>query len=410
MSAHGERAHARLSPSAAHRWVRCPGSIRESEGIPNKSSSFADEGTAAHTLAETCLRKGYDADQHIGHFVNLASGKVLPDNSSEHVIYVEVDVEMAEAVQVYLDECRTVMSWEGVEAEYEAKLDLRAVGGGLEFGTGDFVAYSPRLKRLYVTDFKFGRGVAVEVTENEQLFAYAVGVAKRFHNRGVDSIELTVVQPRCPHPKGPVRSWITDAVSLIDFEAKLAEAARATNAPDAPLLPGDWCRFCPAAHKCPALHAKALGVAQNAFREAPGDDPKPMKEPNEMTPAMLAAVLTQADLVKAWIKRVEEHAHHEATHGRVPPGFKLVAKRAFSRWKDPENAAAVLELWGVDLDVVRPREMISPAEAKKLFKKKESEFLTAYIDKKSSGTVLAVEADPRPMAKVDASAFAEEGT
>ena len=48
--------HAKLSPSAAARWINCPGSIRLSEKVPPPpSSDYADEGTLAHAVAETKL-------------------------------------------------------------------------------------------------------------------------------------------------------------------------------------------------------------------------------------------------------------------------------------------------------------------------------------------------------------------
>ncbi len=49
-------AHARLSPSAAERWMTCPGSVKLSEAIQDRESQYAAEGTAAHELAEHILR------------------------------------------------------------------------------------------------------------------------------------------------------------------------------------------------------------------------------------------------------------------------------------------------------------------------------------------------------------------
>ena len=50
--------HARCSASAAHRWINCPGSIALSDQCPDPgSSSYADEGTIAHSLAELKLRR-----------------------------------------------------------------------------------------------------------------------------------------------------------------------------------------------------------------------------------------------------------------------------------------------------------------------------------------------------------------
>ena len=49
--------HALLSPSSSHRWLNCtPSAILESE-FENKSSTAAEEGTAAHALCEHKLKK-----------------------------------------------------------------------------------------------------------------------------------------------------------------------------------------------------------------------------------------------------------------------------------------------------------------------------------------------------------------
>jgi hypothetical protein len=58
--------HARLSPSASKIWMSCPGQPRLSEGVENRSSVFAEEGTAAHELAAVALSEGLDAKFYIG--------------------------------------------------------------------------------------------------------------------------------------------------------------------------------------------------------------------------------------------------------------------------------------------------------------------------------------------------------
>ena len=47
----------RFSPSAAERWMTCPGSVTACLDLPNESSSYADEGTAAHYMAEQLAKK-----------------------------------------------------------------------------------------------------------------------------------------------------------------------------------------------------------------------------------------------------------------------------------------------------------------------------------------------------------------
>ena len=49
--------HARLSPSAAERWMHCPRSVALSEQFPNETSPAAEEGTEAHALCEYLLLK-----------------------------------------------------------------------------------------------------------------------------------------------------------------------------------------------------------------------------------------------------------------------------------------------------------------------------------------------------------------
>ncbi len=84
--------HYRRSPSASTRWLACPGSIPLSEGIPRKESSYAQEGTEAHTLAEMML-----------------TGKCA---------FVSDNREMRDAVQVYVDEINSYRRNYKVLAEY----------------------------------------------------------------------------------------------------------------------------------------------------------------------------------------------------------------------------------------------------------------------------------------------------
>ncbi len=59
-------AHALLSASGAHRWMNCTPSARFEEDFPNMSSSFAEEGTLAHKVAEKTPVKGWKLVQGRG--------------------------------------------------------------------------------------------------------------------------------------------------------------------------------------------------------------------------------------------------------------------------------------------------------------------------------------------------------
>ena len=49
--------HAKLSPSGASRWMSCTPSAAFESQFPDKSSSFAEEGTLAHKLGELLIRE-----------------------------------------------------------------------------------------------------------------------------------------------------------------------------------------------------------------------------------------------------------------------------------------------------------------------------------------------------------------
>ncbi|WP_164243209.1 DUF2800 domain-containing protein, partial [Stenotrophomonas maltophilia] len=74
-----------------------------------------------------------------------------------------------------------------------------------------------------------------------------------FEKEGVEKITSVIIQPRAYHKDGAVREETIDLFDLYEFESELAVAAQATDDPNAPLVAGEHCKFCPAAHGCEAL-------------------------------------------------------------------------------------------------------------------------------------------------------------
>jgi hypothetical protein len=393
------RAHATLAPSASHRWVHCPGSVRASAGLPDKSTSFAAEGTAAHFLAEHCLQGGTEPEKFAGQIIDTGYEKtyfMAIGYEADGQTKFEVNDEMIEGVQLYLDVTREIAD----ECE-EFEVEQHLVISEDIFGTGDVVAFNHDKSRLIVTDFKYGRGIPVEPKENTQLVLYAIGALKRYHNRGVKEIELVVVQPRCPHPAGPVRRWIADPATLLDMEADLMDAAAKTKEADPPLAAGDWCKFCKAAPTCDEFRKRAQAIAEAEFT----DTTQAVVDVKTLTPDQLATALAEVDILESWCRRLREHAHGEALHGRGPTGWKLVAKRAVRKWRDEAEAAEVLQMLTelTQLDLYADPKMLSPAQMEKLLPKKQREkVIGPLVTKQSSGVVLAPADDPRPLVVPDA--------
>ncbi len=369
--------HARLSPSASKIWMSCPGQPRLSEGVENRSSVFADEGTDAHWVAQGIL-----TGEFTGSFGELKTPKGNP-----------VTPEMLEAVYVYIDAVRAEIQdgddWD-VEQRLQYSDDL--------WGTADFVRYRPSTGELLVADYKHGKGVPVEVENNPQALIYGLMKAKHLSNRGISKVTLMIVQPRCDHPDGPVRRWAFDGFELLDFEDKVLEAIAATKRDGAALNPGDHCRWCPAKAICPALRAQSLEVARQDF--APGLAYKPEE---------LAAALDKIPLIETWIKATREFAFEEAIAGRPPAGFKLVEKRATRKWRDENEAASALELVLAADEIYEPRSLLSPAKVEKLLGKTGKKQIAGLTVAESSGLTLVHESDKRPAAQARNSAAEDFG-
>lgn len=345
------------------RWSACPASVRLSKDMPNTSSKYAEEGTRAHELAE----------------------KLITD--PEKVSIYKDDPEMIEAVFTYVeafDEAK-----KGAEFwKVEQRFDLSNLHPGL-FGTADGVIYHKKSKTLQVWDYKHGAGLAVEVKGNKQLRYYGLGALLAL-KVPCTKVELVIVQPRCYHADGPVRREVLDVMELMDFAADLIEAAKATEDPNAPIVPGDHCRFCPASPVCPALHDKAVTAAQSEFTPAAAYDPAHLSNTLDLLPA-----------IEAWVKSVREFAYREAEAGKDIPNYKLVPKRATRKWKDKEQVERVL-LTEFGLNYVEMNEepkLKSPAQIEKMVGKEGKKRLEELVVKESSGSTLVPATDKREEVK-----------
>lgn len=395
--AHTQRAHARLAPSAAHRWMHCPGSVRLSEGIPNTSSAFAAEGTAAHELAAWCLTNNVAPANRLGHYVDVRTAQIVdtPEDTDDENRFFEITDEMADAVEMYASHVLSLANspYETV-LDVEQRLDMTHLHPEI-FGTGDATLYDPKDRHLHVIDFKYGKGVAVDADDNPQLLLYAAGAARRMHNMRVEKLTMHIVQPRAPHPKGPVRSYEIDLLDLFDFEAKLQAAAALTDQPDAPVAAGDWCRFCPAQPTCPTVRAARLFAAAAEFGDV--GEAVVLTPPEQLSDERLGALLKEADQIGNYVKSVQEYAHAQAMAGKMPAGFKLVAKRAVRKWKNDDEARAML--LALAIEPFEEPKLKSPAKVEGQFpgknKAERQKAMADLVEAKSSGTNLVPIEDPR---------------
>lgn len=175
--------HARCSASAAYRWINCPGSVALSDQCPDPgTSSYADEGTLAHSLAELKLRHALK---------ELTTGQYKKQLAKiQQSDYY--NAEMDEATDFYVDAVleEFAAADEGAELMIEQQLSLEQwIPEG--FGTSDVVIVSNT--QIQVIDLKYGEGIKVEAKNNPQLRLYGLGAAVLFGSvYDFDTVKATV--------------------------------------------------------------------------------------------------------------------------------------------------------------------------------------------------------------------------
>lgn len=376
-------AHSRVGASGRERWANCPGSVRLCAPLESSSSFPAAEGSVAHEIVESLLngKKGHAVGkiiQHDGHAITVT--KEMRDFCMEYKVIVDG------------------LCNENTVRHVEVKFHIKQLHAAL-FGTADCVLWDPVAQHLDVIDFKYGAGIAVEAIGNRQGLYYGIGAMMTL-GYNAKTVTVHIIQPRCEHSEGPHRFVTYDALDMMDDAANLVAEVKATEAPDAPLVPGSWCRkyFCSAQAICPAMHNMAQEAAKREF--APDTPYKPEE---------LAETLEWLPVLEGWIKSVREFAYDEAEAGRTPPGHKLVEKLAREKWTPMATPALVASHFHLSMaDITTDPELKTPAQVRKLVPGKNDKERAAalaaadFTVKESSGHTLVHEDDRRPSVKESA--------
>ncbi|HBT2488999.1 TPA: DUF2800 domain-containing protein [Klebsiella aerogenes] len=387
--------HARLSPSSAHRWMRCPGSLALESTQPDKSSAFAEEGTRAHELAEKILNGRLQGFEHQG----------------------GTDPEMHDYVLRYVDAVWTLA--EGNELMVEQRVDFSHIFGvENSFGTADAVVIVGN--ELQIHDLKYGRGVQVDAEQNEQLQLYALGALEQFNLLyDFDSVRLFIHQPRLNH----VSEWALSVEELEAFGQRAQEAAvnvivmfniaecdGVNTLPLENFTPGEkQCRFCKASAICTAREQFHMQTVAGDFDDltAPIGElvTSAIARVPMLTNEQLAEIYGQADFLESWLKAIRDRVNSELNAGHPVPGFKLVTGKQGNRaWRDEVEAEELLKSFRLKQDQMYSQKVISPTQAEKLLKKESPRRWTkveALITRSDGKPTIAPESDPRPALNVN---------
>lgn len=310
--------HARLAPSASHRWLNCPGAPDLEATCPDETSEYADEGTMLHDVMKERLpavreTRNVDFNDLIGH---ERKGEIRTfDFTIGHADACRSCAEYA----ITESFCAPLtVAWIETRVFIPGRKDL--------YGTADLAILDRPLKRLTVIDWKFGEGIAVYAPNNTQLITYALGFLLWVDGiEEIDRVRIVIHQPRMENHS----EWEITADELRAWLPKLLAGAARTDIKPPTYNDGDWCLFCKARAVCPALRATSLAAAASDFdRVADSSDEE------------LARAMSQIPRIEAFVRAIEVETFKRLIRRHSVPGFKLAEGRRSRVYKDELDAGA----------------------------------------------------------------------
>lgn len=376
--------HAKLSPSAAERWINCPGSFHLSGYFPETSSPQAQEGTLAHELAEILIAHRLKPQDK-----KLAAHKDKVDAFYKlHPDLAETYESMRKSIEQYVDyvwsEFTAIQEKDPAALlATEQKVDFSdIVPEG--FGTSDVVIIGANM--IEVIDLKYGKGVEVFAKDNPQIRLYAIGAVNEFSLvYDFEDTKMVIYQPRRDH----VTEDHMAVADLLKWGKEVVAPAAAEALSEHPTYhPGSWCdsHFCPAAGACKARAQFALGIARHAG-----------KDPALLTDEEISDALGRIAELTKWGKKLETYALSEAQDGHAIPGWKIVEGKTNRAYADADKVAATVIKAGYDEALIYTRSLIGITDMEKLLGKKDfAKLLGDLVVKPAGAPKLAPESDARP--------------
>lgn len=399
-------AHARFAPSGAHRWMRCPGSLVLESKVGDRSSGYADEGSAAHEFAAWLLLNRPSVEEQeaaVDTMFTTIGGKeyFLTESMLGHIRdYVKLVDEYAQ----------------GGELMVEERVHLSQTLGTPDcYGTSDAIILHD--DRVTIGDLKYGMGVKVDasytydtpgsglITEpNPQMALYALGVLETFDYLlgDVQRVTMFIHMPRLNHVSEfecsveELRAYgqkVHAARVTCDDAARFAARPTDTLSLDTFLHPGETqCRFCAAKAICPALERDVITAFDDDFRD--------LLETAEIDEDKLSEAMKKVGMVEDWCKGVRAEVERRLLAGQPVKDFKLVQGRQGNRaWTSEKEAEALLKSFRLRQEEMYDFEVISPTKAEKLLATAspkrwvKAQTIISRADGKPS---VAPASDPRP--------------
>lgn len=415
--------------STAGRRIACPGSYQLEQKIPaavrNKSSVYADEGTALHEAMQYILEQNItDLDE--------VRGMTFGISESSPIGYVMTDDLVDGALAPCLDFFDALVDELEDEGGFEFLVECRCEMPGIPnaFGTSDIIGRSA--KRSVIVDWKFGEGVPVKaeypgpdgtkVPNPQPMFYGRAGMHSfpaMFEKDPDWPIDIYIVQPRGRDidPNEPFTKASVTVRQLEEFRMQLVRAVAEAQGENPSVKDGPHCKFAACKTICPIhtgakldltkMHAKLEAKRKNEVLEGLDVD----------WSVVYGELLDLAQLAEAAIGEIRTQAHAFLEEGHIiidaegNQAWKLVDKRPSESYVNEKAAVEMAMSHGVSQPETLKVETKSPAQlravladkldpakygkTKKAREEKAKELISEFTINKSSGTTLAPAGDGR---------------
>lgn len=286
--------HTPISPSSFERRLLCAGSYHAEKDLSNITSKYAEEGIYLHEVISTEKLGIIDFDKYS---LNDEQKEAIKE-SLNYVYKTGLDNPFAGQKIIYnLNEYKVDLSFLGIEMS----------------GTCDKVIYFEN--ELHVFDYKFGKGVWVNIVNNYQLALYTLGCIKAL-KLDVNNLKIFVhiLQPFLKNFQRLELS-ISDKILNKNFYKEVINKCLDIDAIRTPSEKA--CKFCKAKLNCPAV----TNLIPKTFEKELGD-------------AKLKTILDNKEIILNYIKTLEEEVKTRIESGVKFEGYTIRRKNTNRSWKN----------------------------------------------------------------------------
>lgn len=377
--------HALLSPSSAHRWLNCTPAPRLEATLPPSTSSYAEEGTLAHSVCEITAKKLFKKNKAADYNHDLKKLK-------QHKLWNDEMLQTAALYSEHLAE--NAMFFEHTPyITFEVAVDISDYVPE-SFGRCDCIMFSG--DTLVITDYKHGKGVEVDAEKNPQMMLYALGALKLYQpifGNAIKQVLICVDQPRlCSY-----KTWKCSIEDLLKWGESIKPIALKAFKGEGNYNVGTWCKFCKANGICKAQAENQI----SAF-----DDFKDFTQ-DLLTPEQIGAALKKGEMLSAWFDALQKIALEKLLEGKEIPGYKVVEGRSSRTWTNQDEALQALQQAGIEHAIIYDSVPKSLAQLEKIIGvAKFAELAGKFITKPQGKPTLASADDKRPTLKTAVADFA----